>query len=208
MSLFARFEGDSWFMGIWRMDETLDELQVALSSVVLWEEALSRFSSLQRRQEWLSVRLLLRHLLQEDKQICYLPSGKPRLADDSRCISISHTKGYVAVIVGRREVGIDIERYAMRVHKVVSRFMRPDEIVSAYRNDETWSMLLHWSAKEVMFKCLDAEGVDFCRHLHIRPFVVQEQGRMEACEYRTGQRRLFSIDYRIYPDFVLTWQAD
>mgnify|MGYP000016543064 CR=1 FL=1 len=65
------------------------------------------------RLEWLAVRVLLYTLSGEEKEIAYHPSGKPYLADASASLSISHTKGYVAVVLGLpgREVGIDIEQY-------------------------------------------------------------------------------------------------
>ena len=101
--------------------------------------------------EWLSVRVLLYFMLKEDKQIGYSSEGKPFLTDDSFFISISHTKGYVAVILNpKTPVGIDIEQYGKRVHKVFDRFIRPDEQVEAYQGDTTWGGLLHWSAKETV----------------------------------------------------------
>lgn len=78
-------------------------------------------------------------MLKEDKQIGYSSEGKPFLTDDSFFISISHTKGYVAVILNpKTPVGIDIEQYGKRVHKVFDRFIRPDEQVEAYQGDTTW----------------------------------------------------------------------
>ena len=75
----------------------------------------------------------------------------------SASISISHTKGYVAVLLGgpEKEVGIDVECYGERVRKVAHKFVREDESVSWYKGTETWSLLLHWSAKETMFKCMN-----------------------------------------------------
>ena len=82
----------------------------------------------------------------------YHESGRPYLEDDNLSISISHTKGYVAVIVSdKTDVGIDIEHYAQRIHKVAFQFMRADEPVDEYRGDTTWKLLLHWSVKEPMF---------------------------------------------------------
>lgn len=70
----------------------------------------------------------------EEKTIEYAPSGKPHLADSSYFISISHTRGYVAVILSAvSEVGIDIEQYGQRVHKVAHKYMRPDELISEYQ---------------------------------------------------------------------------
>ena len=112
------------------------------------------------------------------KEIGYRSSGKPYLADGSASISISHTKGYVAVLLGgpEKEVGIDVECYGERVRKVAHKFVREDESVSWYKGTETWSLLLHWSAKETMFKCMNTSDVDFRKHLHILPFTVEEQG--------------------------------
>lgn len=186
------------------MDESYEELCSLLPSALV-AEAENRFSAPHRRQEWLSVRALLRELSAENHEIAYLPSGKPYLAGSSRHISISHTKGYVAVILGASNVGIDIEQYGHRVHKVASKYMRFDEHPQPYAGDDTWSLLLHWSAKEVLFKCLDAENVDFKEHLRVFPFVPNPQGTFHACEYKTEQHRSFQIHYLLHADFVLTW---
>lgn len=45
----------------------------------------------------------------------------------------------MAVILNpKTPVGIDIEQYGKRVHKVFDRFIRPDEQVEAYQGDTTW----------------------------------------------------------------------
>ena len=105
-------------------------------------------------------------------------------------------------------VGIDIEQYGQRVHRVAHKYMREDESVRLYKEDATWSLLLHWSAKEVMFKCMDTDGADFRQHLHIEPFLLQEQGDFTAHEYRTEQKRSFRIHYLLHPEFVMTWSID
>ena len=66
----------------------------------VYREGMRRFTAAHRRLEWLAVRVLLYTLSGEEKEIAYHPSGKPYLADDSASLSISHTKGYVAVVLG------------------------------------------------------------------------------------------------------------
>ena len=197
MSLFIQHTYPSYKWGVWKMDETLDELLSMLPQQETYLEGLQRFSAEHRRLEWLSVRVLLFTLLGEEKEIAYYPSGKPYLADKSASISISHTRGYVSVIIGEagKEVGIDIEQYGERVHKVAHKYMRTDEPLSSYQGTDTWALLLYWSAKEVMFKC-------------IFPFTVTEKGAFSAEEYRTPEQRKFEIRYLLHPDFVLTWQVD
>ena len=99
---------------------------------------------------------------------------------------------------------LGIEYYSGRVRKVAHKFMREDEKKSLFKGTETWSLLLHWSAKETMFKCMDTSDVDFRKHLHILPFTVEEQGVFSAVEYRTAEKRNFRIHYYLFPDFVLT----
>ena len=208
MALLSEHKADCYRWGIWKTDESLEELLALLPGPEKYEQQLKRFSSPHRRLEWLSVRVLLYRLLGEEKSIEYAPSGKPRLADSSFFISISHTRGYVAVILSVvSEVGIDIEQYGQRVHKVAHKYMREDETTSVYQGDDTWSLLLHWSAKEVMFKCMDADEVDFREHLRIVPFQVCERGEFFAEEYRTERRMKFHIRYLLHPDFVMTWQV-
>lgn len=196
--------------GIWKMDETTDALLEMLPHQEPYRQGLQRFSAEHRQLEWLSVRVLLFTLLGEEKEICYHASGKPYLADNSASISISHTRGYVSVIIGEtgKVVGIDIEQYGERVHKVAHKYMRDDEVLSSYQGTDTWALLLHWSAKEVMFKCLDTPEIDFRKHLHIHPFTIAAEGVFTAEEYRTAEQRKFRIRYIVHPDFVLTWQSD
>lgn len=206
MAIYLHHKEEQVQWGIWKVDESIEELLFLLPSAKRYEQELLRFASTHRRLEWLSVRVLLYVLLGEDKIIDYYANGKPFLADHSHFISISHTRGYVAVMLSPVvEVGIDIEQYGQRVHKVAHKYMRPDEIPTLYKGDDTWSLLLHWSAKEVMFKCMDASEVDFRKHLHILPFDVIEQGELHALEYRTCGQRTFLIRYFIDANFVMTW---
>lgn len=206
MPLLMRHTDSSCQWGVWKTDETLDELLALLPGKDAYRQGMRRFQAEHRRLEWLAVRVLLYTLLGKEKEIAYYPTGKPYLADASASISISHTKRYVAVVLGMpdKEVGIDIEQYGERVRRVAPKFMREDEEASLFRGTEVWSLLLHWSAKETMFKCLNASEVDFRRHLRILPFAVNETGVFSAEEYRTVEKRRFTIRYYLFPDFVLT----
>lgn len=207
MALFLQHRESACRWGIWKMEESYEDL-CALLPPALVSQAEQSFPALQRRIEWLSVRALLAEMLGTDAVVCYLPSGKPCLAHSETSISISHTRGYVTLILGSRPVGIDIEQYGRRVHRVASKFMREDEVAGAWEGDDTWGLLLHWSAKEVMFKCLDEAEVDFRDHLQIFPFTLQREGTFSAREYRTAARRDFLIHYLLHPDFVLTWTVE
>ena len=206
MSLFLQNIESDCQWGIWKTDETLQELLACLPHQEYYRRGMQRFAAEHRRLEWLAVRVLLYTLLGEEKEIAYHSNGKPYLADGYASISISHTKGYVAVLLAPsgKEVGIDIEQYGERVRKVSHKFMRDDEISGEFQGTDLWSLLLHWSAKETMFKCMNTSEVDFREHLHIFPFAVDKQGIFSAEEYRTAEKMRFSIHYYLFSDFVLT----
>lgn len=207
MPLFMQHTSENVQWAIWKTNETVDELLAILPHRDIYMRQLETFTAPQRRLEWLTVRVLLYTLLGREVEIAYQPSGKPYLVDMSASIGISHTKGYVAVMLAPVSCmpGIDIEQYGERVCKVAHRFMRADEQPAEYSGTNTWSLLLHWSAKEAMFKAMDTSAVDFCEHLRVIPFAVRSCGSFEACEYRTEQCRHFHIHYLLHPDFVFTW---
>ena len=206
MPLYRTYRQDDLWVGVWKVDETVEQLRSMFHQFSIYEEGLLRFSAEKRKQEWLAVRVLLKELLNEEKEICYHPSGKPYLKDRSLYVSFSHTVGYVAVAFHPTlEVGVDIEQYGVRVKRVASRFIREDEQISIASGDEIYGMLLHWSAKETMFKLMDDEAVDFIDHLHIQPFQLESSGTMEALEYRSGKNQKFHIHYDTHSDYVLTY---
>lgn len=205
MSLYRTYKKGDFVVGVWKVEETLEQLQSMLH-FSLYASDIQHFKSEKRKLEWLAVRVLLKELVGEEKRIAYLPSGKPYLADGSSCVSFSHTQGYVAVAMHpSKEVGVDIEQYGTRVQRLAVRFVREDEMSSVEAGDEIYALLLHWSAKETMFKMMSQSDVDFLDHLHILPFKPSESGEMKAHEYRTEKRQSFHICYDTHPDYVLTF---
>ncbi|MCD8080514.1 MAG: 4'-phosphopantetheinyl transferase superfamily protein [Bacteroides sp.] len=206
MGLWLKQEGEDYCLGVWKIEETPEELFSLLPRNSVYEEQIARIHSAHRKTEWLAVRVLLSVLTDEHTHIRYYPSGRPYLNDGSWHISISHTRGYVAVLLSRHfRPGIDMEQYGTRIRKIAKRFMHTEEVVSLYQETDIWSLLLHWSAKEVMFKCLDTNGVDFAEHLRISPFKVLQTGQFDAVESRTQNKHRFIISYYLSPDFVMTW---
>ena len=107
MGLFLQDKTNDTQWAVWKVEESLEALLALLPDArrVCCEQELLQFASERRKIEWLSVRVLLYFMLKEDKQIGYSSEGKPFLTDDSFFISISHTKGYVAVILNNMANG-------------------------------------------------------------------------------------------------------
>lgn len=209
MPLLYRWNEDGGLWGIWEVTETPEELEGMLCDKSLFASELEPVRSQKRRLELLGARVLLKTLSGGEKRVLHAPSGKPFLEGDRRRITISHTNGYVAVgIHGSASPGIDVERFGEKVRKVMPRFVRDDEMPDRKLMDDReylCQLLLHWSAKETMYKVLEQEEVDFIQHLRVRPFRLASKGEIAGEEYRTGGREVFRLRYFIHPDFVCTF---
>ena len=187
------------------MEEDADRLLEMLERKGDYQSFLERVSAEKRRQEHLASRVLLKELLGQEQPVNYRPTGAPFLPDFPLCISISHTKDFVAVILDSQPTGIDIEYLSNRVLKIRSRFMNPEEEENIDTLHEVEHLLIHWCAKETLFKIIDQEGVDFQKHLHVVPFRYASEGSFMVRETRTPLCQEFRLAYRVTPDYVITW---
>lgn len=192
---------------IWKIEEGEEELTSPLpDGDTLLQQARRCFKAVRRRLEWLSVRRLFHELGYKHTDIMYYPTGRPYMASQTVHISISHTNGYAAVALSpNTPVGIDIEQMGEKVRRVSAKFLSDEELASIATGDnEIPNLLIHWSAKETMFKLLDQEGIDFSEHLRIYPYSMSDAGFIQGKEFYTDKEQHYCIYYRRFSDFVLT----
>ena len=188
--------------GIWKMDEDENKLRNILENGIAAPQ-----KNQGKRIEFLSVRALAKWMDIDPMSIEHLSSGRPYLKDSKTGISISHTKGYVAIMLSDDivNIGTDIEQRSDRVQKVAHKFMHPEELenISKLSCSRPLALLLHWSAKEALFKAIPDEGVDFAKDLRILEFSEpSEKGRFVGKALKSGMA--FQIDYRVEKEFVFT----
>ena len=171
------------------------------------EKKLHTIKSEKRSLEWLAARVMLSELLHEEKIIKHTPEGRPQLSDKSYHISISHSGNHAAILLHpQRRTGIDIETRSNRILRVSQRFVSEKEYID--NTQKTLHLLLHWSAKETLFKLMHASQIDFKTHLLIEPFRLALSGEIRAHELKTKKQQSFRIFYEIHPLYVLTWALE
>lgn len=206
MSLLHKESAPLW--GIWKIEESSNELLSLLDCKQWYLPFLQQHSRENRRREWLAVRVLLKVLLGREVKIGYLEHGSPYLPGEYLHISLSHTKGYAAVLLSENPFpGIDIEYVSERVKKISSRFMSEAELQHVNQACETTHLLLHWSGKETLFKALQQQEVDFRGDLHIYPFDPAEMGQFNAKETRTLAQKEYTVNYRVTEAYVVTYRS-
>lgn len=192
--------------GLWKIEETADELWELLRQPSVYRPFLSKFRTEKRKQEWLASRVLLESMAGETVPIAYRPDGAPYLPGSPLSVSISHTRGYAALLLQETPAaGIDIEYRSDRVLNIRSRFLSPAENAAIDPLYEVEHLLVHWCAKEALYKMIRREGVDFISHLHIRPFAYAPAGRIEVYATHSSQPVFFRLAYEVRPDFVWVW---
>ena len=192
-------------LGIWKITESRDELLAQFPATLRNEvnHYLENIRSERRSIEWLSTRVMLFQLLGEEKIIQNKQDGSPYLEGGDQSISISHTREYAAILLHQNlPVGVDIETRTERVSRIAYKFIAENEYIDPQQ--KTVHQLLHWSAKESLFKLIGLQGIDFREHLHIDPFTPAPKGIMQACETRSLTPRAYTIYYEVHPHYVLT----
>ncbi len=177
--------------GIWEMSDSPSDYHE------WYAEASLLYKSEARRKEYVFVRALLERMTGAKQVILHDKSGKPYL-DGNMQISLSHTKGYCAVIVSdSRAVGIDIEYMSDRVDKIARKFIRNDEPMAT-----TIQKLLLWSAKEAVYKLFSSYRLDYFE-MRVFPFEVSWQGIMRIENLRNHS--IVDVAYRVCQNYVLTY---
>ncbi len=167
MPLFTTKELESFSEGLgislylWRITEAEEELiQMLPDNSACVSEVRKRFASSSRRCEWLVPRVLLFREAQLASGILYEANGHPYLsAFPDKFISISHSRGYVALAIATFPIGIDLEVKGSRAYRLREKFLNENELqllspmAQMYKgvNEEVAAVML-WSAKEAFFK--------------------------------------------------------
>ena len=157
-------------IGLWKISEQVDELISLASLSAIDTITYNGITALHRKKEWLATRALLSQLMIGPQSIKYHNDGRPYLENSITNISISHSTGYIAVMLHIvYNPGIDIELISRKVGKVGSRFLSSDEF--AVCNEEpslsNHRMLIHWCAKEAIYKMVPVSNIEFATDIRI-----------------------------------------
>lgn len=186
------------------IDRTADEYEWQLEHKEYYASKVANLKPESRRRlEVLAVRCLLKDMLGEEQNVVYDEFGAPSLSDNNLFISISHTDGYVAAIVGDRPVGIDIERRGKRVERVKSKFLQAsEEILVDGLCDPMLAMHLIWSAKEAAFKFLGQKYYDLQNLTCITRIDFEERFMTMKVE---GRNKPLTIHFEYTDEYVLCY---
>jgi len=197
-------------LGIWRLDESLEELHGLLRLSEKNLEVLNSFKSEYRKREWLTVRVLLSVLLSSaNNTIKYDPGGKPFLANSDYSISISHTKNFVAVILSKNAgVGIDLETIQPRIEKIAKRFVTKEEESFIESDKRIDYQHVIWGTKEVLFKIYGIGELHFLNNIWVEKFTLREKGELTGRIVKDNFNKSYKVFYEKFHNLMLVYAGE
>jgi 4'-phosphopantetheinyl transferase len=196
-------------IGLWKISEEVDELYQLSRLSDPDQLTYAGISSLHRKKEWLATRALLNNLTGEPVRISYHEDGRPYPEKGEFKISISHTSGFVTILLHQKSIpGIDIELTNRQVGKVASRFLSSEEL-DACRESSEYSnrqLLLHWCAKEAVFKMVPFSNIEFSTDIRIKlNDVSHDSGSFHGIFNTKDDQVLIPLNYLINNGVVIVW---
>lgn len=194
-------------LGLWQMDESPEQLFDLYPHLLPYRSSLdNKYKNDGRKLEFLAIRALMyemlrvngasKGLLSHAGDFTHNGQGKPLFRGYH--VSISHTKGYAALILSKKsEVAVDIEYMSDRVERIASKFLRKDE-----RADSLDAKLVHWCAKETVFKLFSEENLLF-EDMRVKPFDTMSDWACDVENLKSGKTA--RVDFELAMDFVLTY---
>ena len=176
-------------IGLWEEKESLEEL-LQLAGKILTPNCNTK----KRKKEFLISRLLLNNI-SPNTSISYNKFGAPEL-DNFQNISISHSKGLVAILLADKKAGLDIEQISDKPLKLSSKFIAKN----MQKNLAIEKATLIWCAKEAIYKWHQKGNIDFIKDIKLHNFEIAEKGILTA-EFKT--ERLFLNYHKINNHYLV-----
>src|SRR5690606_3224212 len=156
---------------IWRLEESIEELQQNLPSWLDYSEY-HRISHPLKKREWLAGRRLFSAMCQragiQFQGIWKNPEGKPFLIGSGAHISLSHSEHFVAAAIHPyNPLGIDLERLKEQLLRVATKFLSIDECTYAQENLDLLCRI--WTATGAVFNLFGQKQVRLRHHVRILP---------------------------------------
>jgi 4'-phosphopantetheinyl transferase len=201
--LINRYE-NSFRLALWKLTETLDFFESKAHLSAADNTLYKQISNESRKKEWLAVRILLNEVLGFWPNITYMETGKPILNNHTRHLSISHSKEMVGILLCTSPyAGIDIEKTSRNIDKVLNRFLSDEELENVQAGMNPYSKIIHWCAKEAIFKSINEPNIDFSSHIKIER--ILEDGTINGKFSSLKTEFNLDLNYMIVDEHMIVW---
>jgi 4'-phosphopantetheinyl transferase len=184
--------------GVWEVTEPLETLLDGLIMSDFDKKEFELISHPTRMFEWVGARKALQNLVHEFglvyRGIRKEANGKSYLVDNAAHISISHTKGFAAVMIHKNiSVGIDIEQLKEKIEVIAHKFIATDEF--SFIDKNMGKLTIAWCAKEAVYKSIGVDGISFKDHIRLDDFEELLVGNLLAKVIHPDYKKAVMLNY-------------
>lgn len=189
MPLTTNYNFNNFKLYLWNINENEKDLENGVVTNSL-RMRLSKIKSEEFRRGILSVRHLMKAANIQEDDLYYSVDGAPNLKSGEN-ISISHSKNFSGIVIGKNRVGIDIESFRKKILNISLKFLNEKEKFAIGEMDK---LTLIWTAKESIYKAFRTPGISFSKQLYIYGINDREKKAYGKLEYK-DQSKLYEISY-------------
>lgn len=157
-----------------------------------WAEA-ERLGSEQRQREWLAWHAVVHRELGPEVQVRYNSVGAPYVEGNPCQISVSHSKGCVAVLFSEQRCAVDVERLDRNFQRIKEKYLTAEE---QRLGGDVHFLATAWSAKEALYKYAGEPGLGLLEDIRLLSY---EAGSTITGQIKKGEPLRLSI--RLYDCF-------
>jgi 4'-phosphopantetheinyl transferase len=208
--IFKDFLQNGSIIGVWQITESIDELLKKIKLTLKEDKIFETYTNENRQKQWLSYRVLIQELVEENYHITYADFGKPfiKIQKKNKHISITHSGEYSAVIINEHmAVGVDIEKPAKRIERVSERFLSEKEMNFIDAKNKWDHLTICWTIKEACFKVHGNLCYDFKGQIIIEPFECSDSGEISCTIVGEDKLQKVKVCYRKINDHYLAYVA-
>lgn len=164
--VFHKIVGGGNQIYVWKVTSLLDELckNPILSPLELKEA--NTIKSEKRKTEFIACRIILKNLFDCELELKHHKSGRPYIKE-AKHISISHSKGYIAIVLGKENMGIDIEQPQEKILKLIPRILSETELIQFQQKPSIEHASKLWGTKESVLKYLGDKNLNYREDIKI-----------------------------------------
>ncbi len=178
---------------IWKIEDSFQKLSERIELTSHCKERVEGMKSDLHRRGFMSVRHLLAEEGYTDFDLYYDENGKPHLKD-GKCISITHSYIFSAIIISSKEVGIDIEKQRSKILKIAHKFTPIEEYRTLANDDAVMRKLtMVWGAKESLYKSFAMPGLSFLQHIYVEDFRLETMESIANVSFKEKEQ-----DYNVW----------
>lgn len=191
-------------LSLWKLTEPLDFFESKSHMSLYDTELYNQITNETRKKEWLAVRIMLNDVLGFWPQITYMETGKPIINNHSRHLSISHSREMVGILLCTSPfAGVDIEYKNRNIEKVMRRFLSPVELENIKNMDVHDKEVIHWCAKEAIFKSVNTVNVDFATRIFVED--ITNDGKIKGKFITDKEETQLDLSYIEIEDHIVVW---